>query len=113
MIPEFLEPLIVRLYRRTGHCAMGKVHDALCHEILDKMGAPTTPPDSNARYGICGRLQAWFDCQPPSAHEIAKFLKEFDEGKHPLTPEDEKALEAGKARLMEKIRKTFKQPPTT
>lgn len=41
---------------------------------------------------------------PPTDEEIETFLKEFDEGKHPLTPEDEDALARSRPRLMEMLK---------
>lgn len=43
----------------------------------------------------------------PTAAEIAQFMQECDEGKHPLRPEDEAALAKSKERLMEQIRKIY------
>lgn len=43
-------------------------------------------------------------CFPPTEAEIEKFIQEFEEGKHPLTPEQEKALAEGWTKLLAKIR---------
>lgn len=43
--------------------------------------------------------------QPPTDAEVNQFMKEWDEGKHKLSPEDEKALEKSKAKLFERIRR--------
>lgn len=41
---------------------------------------------------------------PPTDEEIERFVKEFDEGKHQLTPEDEAALERSRPRFMEMLK---------
>lgn len=48
---------------------------------------------------------------PLSPSEVEKFLKEYDEGKHPLRPEDEKALERSRDDLARRIREILSKRP--
>lgn len=41
----------------------------------------------------------------PTEDEVERFIKEFNEGLHPLSAEDEAALEKAKEKLMQRIRK--------
>jgi len=50
------------------------------------------------------------DRTPPTDEEIEKFIKEFDEGKHPLTQEDEDALARSRPRLMEMLKASTRKP---
>lgn len=48
--------------------------------------------------------------KPEAGADIAQFLKEFNEGKHPLSPEDEAALERTKPELFRKLKLIFGKP---
>lgn len=43
-------------------------------------------------------------CHNPTEREIATFMQEYDEGKHPLSEEMKAALERAKSKLFREIR---------
>jgi hypothetical protein len=46
---------------------------------------------------------------PPGNAEVETFLKEYNEGKHPLPPEYATALEASRDDLMRRVREILRQ----
>lgn len=42
---------------------------------------------------------------PPSQREIDQFMREWDEGKHRLSPEEERALEKASVKFKERLKK--------
>ncbi|HEY6154668.1 MAG TPA: hypothetical protein VIW07_13085 [Candidatus Udaeobacter sp.] len=55
------ESIIFRLYKKSDHYLEGQMHDALLHDLLDKLGAPKHPGNDpkRLRYGPYGRLRQW------------------------------------------------------
>lgn len=65
MIKEWIKDrwssFVFRLYKKTDHYFEGLMHDALLHDLLDKLGAPKHP-GSDPKSPKCspyGRLRQW------------------------------------------------------
>ena len=59
---EIWEEFIWRMYKRSFRYTESLMHDALCHDLLDQLGAPRTADDDKAgklSYGVYGRLRHW------------------------------------------------------
>jgi hypothetical protein len=85
------------LVQSIGECKRYK--DALFKLLLgDHVGTPINRD--------CGAMKIIEDSLLWSDAEIEQFLKEWDEGKHELSPEDEKALEHSREKLFGKIHPT-------
>lgn len=51
------------------------------------------------------------ELNPPTESEIDQFIREYDEGKHPLSPEDEAALERAHGEFVRKLHAIYAKPP--
>ena len=56
-IKDHWEALVLLFYWKTSHYWEGQMHDALCHSLLDELGAPKRRPESKLNLGVYGRLR--------------------------------------------------------